>query len=48
MSDIDGERVDVYIFVTCAGEYLILHYVSVENSTFSILFCASHSSFCAL
>jgi len=48
MSDSDGERVVVYIFVTCAAEYLILHDVSAEYSTCSILFCASHSSFCAL
>lgn len=39
MSDIDGESVSVYIFVTCAAKCLILHGVSVENSTFSILFC---------
>jgi len=48
MSDSDGERVVVCIFVTCAAEYLILHDVSAEYSTCSILFCASHSSFCAL
>jgi len=48
MSDSDGEMVVVYIFVTCAAEYLILHDVSAEYSTCSILFCASRSSFCTL
>lgn len=48
MSDSDGEMVVVYIFVTCAAEYLILHDISAEYSTCSILFCASHSSFRAL
>jgi len=48
MSDSDGERVVVCIFVTCAAEYLILHDVSAEYSTCSILFCASRSSFRAL
>jgi hypothetical protein len=45
VSDSDGERVVVYIFVTCAAEYLILRDVSAEYSNCSILFCASHSSF---
>jgi hypothetical protein len=48
MSDSDGEMVVVYIFVTCAAEYLILCDVSAEYSTCSILFCASYSSFRAL